>query len=55
VAPSWTEAESDAALARVREACLGLPEASEDDLPVAGRAAFRMVHLANILAVTAGA
>jgi uncharacterized protein len=38
-----------------RDLWLVLPDASEEDRPVAGRAAFRMVHLANILAVTAGA
>ena len=32
-----------------------LPEVDEADRPRAGRAAFRMVHLANILAVTANA
>jgi uncharacterized protein len=38
-----------------RDLWLVLPDASEEDRPIAGRAAFRMVHLANILAVTAGA
>ena len=36
-----------------REIWLGLPEVDEADRPRTGRAAFRMVHLANILAVTA--
>jgi predicted TIM-barrel fold metal-dependent hydrolase len=38
-----------------RELWLALPEVEEDVRPRAGRAAFRMVHLANILAVTADA
>ena len=38
-----------------RDLWLVLPDANEEDVPAAGRAAFRMVHLANILAVTAGA
>jgi hypothetical protein len=38
-----------------RDLWLALPDADEEDRPLAGRAAFRMVHLANILAVTAGA
>jgi uncharacterized protein len=38
-----------------RDLWLVLPDATEEDRPIAGRAAFRMVHLANILAVTAGA
>ena len=38
-----------------RDLWLVLPDADEEDRPLAGRAAFRMVHLANILAVTAGA
>ena len=37
-----------------RDLWLVLPDADEEDRPLAGRAAFRMVHLANILAVTAG-
>lgn len=42
-------------LVAARDLWLALPEVDEDDRPRAGRAAFRMVHLANILAVTAGA
>ena len=38
-----------------RDLWLALPEVDEADRPRAGRAAFRMVHLANILAVTADA
>jgi uncharacterized protein len=38
-----------------RELWLALPEVDEEIRPRAGRAAFRMVHLANILAVTADA
>jgi uncharacterized protein len=37
-----------------RDLWLVLPDADEEIRPLAGRAAFRMVHLANILAVTAG-
>jgi predicted TIM-barrel fold metal-dependent hydrolase len=37
-----------------RDLWLVLPDADEEVRPLAGRAAFRMVHLANILAVTAG-
>ena len=38
-----------------RDLWLVLPDVDEADRPLAGRAAFRMVHLANILAVTASA
>ena len=38
-----------------RELWLALPDVDEEVRPRAGRAAFRMVHLANILAVTADA
>jgi predicted TIM-barrel fold metal-dependent hydrolase len=38
-----------------RDLWLALPDVDEDIRPRAGRAAFRMVHLANILAVTADA
>jgi len=38
-----------------RDLWLALPEVDEDARPLAGRAAFRMVHLANILALTADA
>jgi predicted TIM-barrel fold metal-dependent hydrolase len=37
-----------------RDLWLALPDVDEADRPRAGRAAFRMVHLANILAVTTG-
>ncbi len=42
-------------LLAARDLWLELPEVDEADRPRAGRAAFRMVHLANILAVTASA
>ena len=42
-------------LLAARDLWLVLPEVDEADRPRAGRAAFRMVHLANILAVTANA
>ena len=42
-------------LLTARDLWLVLPDVDEADRPRAGRAAFRMVHLANILAVTAGA
>jgi predicted TIM-barrel fold metal-dependent hydrolase len=42
-------------LLTARDLWLALPDVDEDDRPRAGRAAFRMVHLANILAVTADA
>jgi redox-sensitive bicupin YhaK (pirin superfamily) len=38
-----------------RELWLALPDVDEEEQPRAGRAAFRMIHLANILAVTASA
>ena len=38
-----------------RDLWLALPDVDEPDRALAGRAAFRMVHLANILAVTASA
>jgi hypothetical protein len=38
-----------------RDLWLALPDVDETIRPRAGRAAFRMVHLANILAVTADA
>ena len=38
-----------------RDLWLALPDVDEAERPRAGRAAFRMVHLANILAVTADA
>ncbi|MGZ8783439.1 MAG: amidohydrolase family protein [Gaiellaceae bacterium] len=41
-------------LLAARDLWFALPEVDEADRPRAGRAAFRMVHLANILAVTAG-
>ncbi len=42
-------------LLAARDLWLALPDVGEDEQPRAGRAAFRMVHLANILAVTADA
>lgn len=42
-------------LLTARDLWLALPDVDENDRPRAGRAAFRMVHLANILAVTADA
>ena len=42
-------------LLTARDLWLALPDVEEDERPRAGRAAFRMVHLANILAVTADA
>jgi predicted TIM-barrel fold metal-dependent hydrolase len=42
-------------LLTARDLWIALPDVDEDERPRAGRAAFRMVHLANILAVTAGA
>ena len=42
-------------LLTARDLWLTLPDVSEDDRGQTGRAAFRMVHLANILAVTADA
>jgi predicted TIM-barrel fold metal-dependent hydrolase len=42
-------------LLAARDIWLVLPDVDEADRPRAGRAAFRMVHLANILAVTASA
>jgi predicted TIM-barrel fold metal-dependent hydrolase len=38
-----------------RDLWLILPDVDEEEQPQAGRAAFRMIHLANILAVTASA
>ena len=52
--PRADRADPGAALA-ARDLWLALPDVDEDDRPRAGRAAFRMVHLANILAVTADA
>ena len=42
-------------LLAARDLWLALPDVDEADRPLAGRAAFRMVHLANILAVTSAA
>ena len=42
-------------LMAARDIWLALPDVDEADRPRTGRAAFRMVHLANILAVTADA
>ncbi len=42
-------------LLAARDLWLALPDVDEDERARAGRAAFRMVHLANILAVTADA
>jgi predicted TIM-barrel fold metal-dependent hydrolase len=42
-------------LLTARDIWLALPDVGEETRPRAGRAAFRMVHLANILAVTADA
>lgn len=40
-------------LLTARDIWLALPDLDEDERPSVGRAAFRMVHLANIVAVTA--